>query len=113
MTAADADTELQIIWKQGEPEYAVLPWAAYQELLQAAGRQPATSTAPVAEAVAAVPLSELSQLREDRGLTMEALAQETGISPVYLQLIEAGEREASDVLKRALGRVLGVSWQDD
>ncbi|ERI52576.1 hypothetical protein N878_18545, partial [Pseudomonas sp. EGD-AK9] len=30
---------VQIIARDGEPEYAVLPWADYQALLQAAGRQ--------------------------------------------------------------------------
>ena len=30
---------VQIIARDGEPEYAVLPWAEYQMLLQAAGRE--------------------------------------------------------------------------
>ena len=31
---------VQIIARDGEPEYAVLPWADYQALLRAAGREP-------------------------------------------------------------------------
>ncbi len=101
--------KVQVIWKEGEPEYAVLPWADYRQLLQAAG-QDCSGEAQSQEP--AVSLSQLRHLREDRGLTLEALAREAGISPAYLELIEAGEREASPVLMRALGRVLSVRWQD-
>ncbi|MDP0920010.1 transcriptional regulator, partial [Klebsiella pneumoniae] len=31
--------DIQIISRNGEPEYAVLPWDQYQALLKAAGQQ--------------------------------------------------------------------------
>lgn len=59
-------------------------------------------------------LRELKALREQAALTIEDVAREAGISPHYLQMIESGEREVSDVLKRTLARALKVSgWQDE
>ncbi len=59
-------------------------------------------------------LRELKALREQAALSLEDVAREAGISPHYLQMIESGEREASDVLKRTLARALKVSgWQDE
>lgn len=102
----------QIIYRQGEPEYAVVPWAEYQKLLQAAGYSLEQSTqAESAEAPAAKQVSQLADLgdiRQQAGLSVEQLAQEVGISPHYLRLIEQGEREASNVILRALARVLKV-----
>lgn len=103
--------DVQIIWKQGEPDYAVLSWVDYQQLLSEAGRD-AQGRKPVTAANSpAVPLSSLRRLREARSMTLEALAREAGISPSYLQMIEAGEREPSAVLLRSLGRIFDVpAW---
>lgn len=102
--------EVQVIWKEGEPEYAVLPWAEFQQLMRDAGRplSPAKKATPAA--VASEPVTRLRELREQKAMTLEALARDAGISPAYLELIERGEREASDVLLRALGRSLSVSF---
>lgn len=103
---------VQIIYNQGEPEYAVLPWHEYQQLLQAAGYPQAQGASneqmkpPVAKKVASV--SELGMLREQAGLSVEQLARGVGISPHYLLLIEQGERVASDVLLRSLARILKI-----
>lgn len=103
---------VQIIYSQGEPEYAVLPWHEYQQLLQAAGYPQAQGASreqtkpPVARKVASV--SELGVLREQAGLSVEQLARDVGISPHYLLLIEQGEREASDVVLRSLARILEI-----
>jgi len=103
---------VQIIYNQGEPEYAVLPWHEYQQLLQAAGYPQAQGASngqmkpPVAKKVASV--SELGMLREQAGLSVEQLARDVGISPHYLLLIEQGERVASDVFLRSLARILKV-----
>lgn len=101
---------LQVIARDGKPEYAVLPWEQYQQLLRDAGRdKPATETAP-----SLASLRELKSLREQAALTLEDVAREAGISPHYLQMIESGEREVSDVLKRTLARALKVSgWHDE
>lgn len=102
--------DIQVIARDGKPEYAVLPWEQYQQLLRDAGRdKPAAETPqPLAN------LRELKALREQAALTLEDVAREAGISPHYLQMIESGEREVSDVVKRTLARALKVSgWQDD
>ncbi|MCK9533196.1 MAG: helix-turn-helix transcriptional regulator [Pseudomonas sp.] len=102
--------DLQVIARDGKPEYAVLPWEQYQQLLRDAGRdKPSAETVqPLAN------LRELKALREKAALTLDDVAREAGISPHYLQMIESGEREVSDVLKRTLARALKVSgWQDE
>ena len=102
---------VQVITRDGEAEYAVLPWAEYQALLQAAGR--ATTALVLQETPAkAVALSELVALREALGLSQADLARAVGISPHYLNLFESGERQPDGAILRALGRVLGVSaWE--
>ncbi|UUY08055.1 helix-turn-helix domain-containing protein [Pseudomonas sp. J452] len=101
---------VQVITRDGEAEYAVLPWAEYQALLQAAGRTAAA--APQEPQGNAVALSELVALREAQGLSQADLARAVGISPHYLNLFESGERQPDGAILRALGRVLGVSaWE--
>ncbi|MDF3934216.1 helix-turn-helix domain-containing protein [Pseudomonas citronellolis] len=96
---------VQVILKDGEAEYAVLPWAEYQALLAAADARGATPAAPVAAPVAQASWREL---REARGMSLEALARDVGISPSYLAMIESGEREASEAVEHGLRRALGV-----
>ncbi|MDY7218674.1 helix-turn-helix transcriptional regulator [Denitrificimonas sp. JX-1] len=104
---------VQIIARDGEPEYAVLPWAEYQMLLQAAGREYKPAIA-AQEQKKLESLRELKVLRERASLTLEAVAHEAGISPHYLAMIESGEREASDVIKRTLARALNIpGWKDE
>lgn len=101
---------VQVIARDGKPEYAVLPWEQYMQLLKDAGRDQSSSVKeqPLAS------LRELKALREQAGLALEDVAREAGISAHYLQMIESGEREVSDVLKRTLARALKVSgWQDE
>ena len=106
--------DVQVIMRDGEAEYAVLPWAEYQALLQAAGRAPAAAVA-VSEPIASVSsLSEITALREAKGLSLEALARTVGISPHYLEMIESGERQPDSAIRRALAWNLGVSsWEAD
>ncbi len=101
---------VQVIMRDGEAEYAVLPWAEYQALLKAANQASATD---VAEAPAAVSrLDRLASLREAKGLSQADLARAVGISPHYLNLIETGEREPDGAILRSLARVLEVGdWE--
>lgn len=55
---------VQVITRDGEAEYAVLPWAEYQALLAAAGR-PAASVA-VETTAPAPPSASLLERREAR-----------------------------------------------
>ncbi|WP_395608309.1 multiprotein-bridging factor 1 family protein [Pseudomonas sp. B22129] len=109
--------DIQIISRDGAPEYAVLPWDQYQALLKAAGQQPPT-LAPSPAVTAAEPdlrpLADLRGLREGKGLAIEALARTVGISPSYLGLIESGERQPDAAIRRSLAWELGVAgWRDE
>lgn len=101
---------VQIIARDGEPEYAVLPWADYQALLRAAGQlEPeARPTAPAASNSVRPALIELARLREAKGLAAEDLARSVGISPHYLAMIERGERIPDAAIQRSLAWQLGV-----
>ena len=100
---------VQVIRRDGQPEYAVLPWAEYQALLSAAGQVQATAT-PAPASVS--PLDQLASLREAKGLSQADLARAVGIIPHYLGLFESGERVPEGAILRSLGRVLGVSdWE--
>lgn len=98
---------VQIIERDGRPEYAVLPWEEYQALLLAAGRQPvqeAPAGLPVADA--GFSLARIRELREGCGMSVEQLARAVGISVPYLGMIESGERSPDGAIERALARVL-------
>ncbi len=111
--------DIQIITREGEPEYAVLPWAQYQALLKAAGidqqppqaaqgRQPATPDRILPG------LDQLRSLREAKGIAIEALARTVGISPSYLAMIESGERQPDAAIRRSLAWELTVpGWRDE
>ncbi|WP_322978562.1 helix-turn-helix transcriptional regulator [Pseudomonas sp. C11] len=101
---------VQIIARDGEPEYAVLPWADYQALLQAAGQAVAEAapTAAVVPSAVRPALIELARLREAKGLAAEELARSVGISPHYLAMIERGERIPDAAIQRSLAWQLGL-----
>ncbi|ARB31334.1 helix-turn-helix transcriptional regulator [Pseudomonas tolaasii] len=109
--------DIQIISRDGAPEYAVLPWDQYQALLKAAGQQPPTlAPSPVVSAAEPDlrPLADLRGLREAKGLAIETLARTVGISPSYLGLIESGERQPDAAIRRSLAWELGVAgWRDE
>lgn len=101
---------VQVIERDGEPEYAVLPWAQYQALLQAAGQAPDTAVTSAQSDTPA--LSQLTHLREAKGLSAEQLARQVGISPHYMAMIESGERQPDAAIQRALAWHLGVAgWE--
>lgn len=111
--------DIQIITREGEPEYAVLPWAQYQALLKAAGinEQPVPD-APRRQAASPdqiLPgLDQLRSLREGKGIAIEALARTVGISPSYLALIESGERQPDAAIRRSLAWELTVpGWREE
>jgi ribosome-binding protein aMBF1 (putative translation factor) len=111
--------DIQIITREGEPEYAVLPWAQYQALLKAAGiKQQSPEEATPVQTVAADPilpgLDQLRSLREGKGIAIEALARTVGISPSYLAMIESGERLPDAAIRRSLAWELTVpGWRDE
>jgi len=105
---------VQVIMRDGMPEYAVLPWDEYQALL-GSGRSVGV-TVPVGAGISGTlpKFNTLPVLREAKGLTQEALARSVGISPAYLDLIERGEREPGGAIRRALARALEIEgWQQE
>lgn len=114
--------DLQVISRDGEPEYAVLPWAQYQALLQAAGltdERAAQSAGPAQVSNTAIEperpgLDQLTALRTAKGLEVSQLARTVGISPSYLELIEKGTRDPDAAIKRSLAWELGVAgWRGE
>lgn len=108
---------MQVILREGQPEYAVLPWAEYQALRSAAGlvTEKVSEPIPVAPALKEdLPvLTALTRLREARGLSAADLARAAGISPAYLAMIESGERQPDAAIKRSLAMAVGVSgWSE-
>ena len=107
---------VQVILRDGEPEYAVLPWAEYQALRRAAGQAgaPGEASGAVPTQPASAPaLSELAKLREARSMDAAQLARAAGISPAYLAMIETGERQPDAAIRRALAVALGLEgWSD-
>ncbi|MBF8731493.1 MULTISPECIES: helix-turn-helix domain-containing protein [Pseudomonas] len=107
---------IQVISRDGQPEYAVVPWEQYQALLKAAGQAPASvesKATAAAEAPSLASLSELTRLREAKGLAPEQLARSVGISPAYLGMIESGERQPDAAILRSLAWHLGIAgWSE-
>lgn len=54
----------------------------------------------------------IRRLRVDRGLTIEALADEADVSPAYLGQLERGQVNVGIVLLDRLRRALGVKLTD-
>lgn len=110
--------DLQIIKRNGEPEYAVLSWESYQALLKAAAireplAQPDKDLQPSTPAQEHPGLDQLRSLRENKGLALETLARTVGISPSYLGMIETGERLPDLAIRRSLAWELGIAgWRE-
>ncbi|MDF9619311.1 helix-turn-helix transcriptional regulator [Pseudomonas entomophila] len=110
---------IQVISRDGQPEYAVVPWEQYQALLVAAGQAPA-NVSGTTDNVESTPrsaslssLDQLASLRQAKGLAPEQLARTVGISPAYLAMIEAGERRPDAAILRSLAWHLGVAgWSE-
>ncbi|SEH94389.1 Helix-turn-helix domain-containing protein [Stutzerimonas xanthomarina] len=100
--------------RDGLPEYAVLPWEEYQALLTS-GHDASVAVPVEASTPGTLPkFSTLLALREAKGLSQEALARLVGISPAYLGLIEGGERDPDNAIRRALARALEIEgWQQE
>ena len=118
---------VQIIEKDGQPEWAVIPYREYQLLVDALEEK--TDAAAIAEALRRleagaeerIPAQITARLlsenpykvwREYRGLTQDGLATAAGISKGYVSMIESAERMPSAEVKRTIARVLGVDEAD-
>jgi ribosome-binding protein aMBF1 (putative translation factor) len=118
---------VQVIKKDGEPEWAVLPYEEYERLVQEAEMlQDVRAYDEAKKTVAAgeelVP-SEVTYAildggnpvrvwREYRGLSRKQLAEASGLGTPYLSQIETGKKQASPEALAAIAKGLGVEPDD-
>jgi DNA-binding XRE family transcriptional regulator len=118
---------IQVIEKNGRPEWAVIPYEVYQRLVEQA--EMVQDIRAYDEAKKAIEQGEeliasevtyaildgenpIRVWREYRGLTQQQLAEIAGISVPYLSQIESGKRKGSAKVLRAIAEGLGLSLDD-
>jgi DNA-binding XRE family transcriptional regulator len=123
------NTQVQIIEKDGKPEYAVVPFEDYKRLLEQA--EDAEDILAYDQAMAELERGEdelipaeiahrllsdeehpLKVWREYRGMTQEALANQANTTKSYISQIEAGKKPGSVALLKRLAAVLNVDVDD-
>jgi len=119
---------IQLIERDGKPEWAVLPYEEYLKLLEQAEmlediRDYDMAKAELergedelipAEVVYAILDGEnpIKVWREYRALTQQQLADAAGISKPYLSQIETGKRTGTTDILSAIAKALDVSLDD-
>ena len=119
---------VQIIEKNGQPEWAVLPYEEYQRLLEEAEMlQDIRDYDEVKLALASgteelIPSEVTYALldgdnpirvwREYRGLTQQQVATQAGISKPYLSQLESGQRKGTTEVLSAIAKALNISLDD-
>jgi len=119
---------VQILEKGGVPEYAVVPYADYEAMRDAAEMLADIAAFDRAKAELEngedelLPVDMVKRLcdganpvaewRTHRGLTQAALAGQVGVSQAAISAIEQGKREPSVSLLRKLADALGVDMDD-
>jgi DNA-binding XRE family transcriptional regulator len=119
---------VQVIERNGKPEWAVIPYDAYMKLIEQAEMlvdirdYDATKAAlergdeelVPAEVVYAIldGKNPIKVWREYRGLTQQQTAEAAGISVPYLSQIESGKRKGSTSILAAVAKVLKISLDD-
>jgi DNA-binding XRE family transcriptional regulator len=118
---------VQVIERDGKPEWAVIPYEEYERLVKEAEmlhdvRAYDEAKKAIAEGEELIP-SEVTYAildgdnpvrvwREHRGLTQQRLAEAAGISAPYLSQIESGKRKGSAKVLAAIAKELGLSLDD-
>jgi DNA-binding Xre family transcriptional regulator len=117
-------TKPQIIETPGGERMVVLPESEYQRLLGAASDEALydAAKARLAEDSERVPAEIVEALisgqnpirvwRRHRGLTLEQLAGEAGLSPAYLSQLETGKRRGTVPVLNRLAQTLGLELGD-
>lgn len=119
---------IQLIERDGKPEWAVLPYDEYLQLLEQAEmlediRDYDAAKAALengddelipAEVVYAILDGEnpIKVWREYRGLTQQQLADNAGISKPYISQIETGKRTGTTEILSAIAKTLDVSLDE-
>ena len=118
---------VQVIQKNGKPEWAVLPYEEYERLVEEAEMlQDVRAFDEAKKAVAAgeelVP-SEVTYAildgahpvrvwREHRRMSRKRLAEASGLSTSYLSQVESGKRKPSPEALAAIAKELGLEPDD-
>ena len=117
-------SKVQVIEKDGERLFAVIPWDDYERLRDAAEMD--ADVRLYDEALARdeerFPLELVDRLiarenpikvfREYRGMTQRQLARKVGVNAAYLSQIETGRRGGSSKVLRAIANALNVDLDD-
>jgi DNA-binding XRE family transcriptional regulator len=118
---------VQVITKDGQPEWAVIPFAEYQRMREALEmladiRAFDEAKARIAEGEELVPsavtyaildgANPIRVWREYRGLTQQQLADKAGISKPYLSQLESGKRTGTTEVLHSLAQALDLSLDD-
>ena len=118
---------VQVIARDGNPEWAVIPYGEYQELLTSAEmlqdiQDYDLAMQRIADGEELIP-SEITYAildganpvrvwREYRGLTQQALADQAEISTSYLSQIESGKRTGTAAVLSRLAAALNLDIDD-
>lgn len=118
---------VQLILKEGQPEYAVLPYDTYLRLVEDAEmladiRDYDAAMQAIAEGEELIPAEVVYAIldganpirvwREHRGLSQGELAAKAGISPSYLSQLESGKRDGTMEVLAAVAFSLNVTLDD-
>lgn len=111
---------VQIIEKDGRPEWAVIPFDEYERLIEAYedAEDIQAIQEHLAEAGEMIPDEVVDRLidgenaikiwREHRGLTQQVLADAAGISKGYLSQLESGSREGTVTVLKRIAKALDI-----
>jgi DNA-binding XRE family transcriptional regulator len=119
---------IQLIERDGKPEWAILPYEEYLKLLEQAemledirdfdaakaALENGEDELVPAEVIFAILDGEnpIKVWREYRGLTQQQLADVAGISKPYLSQIETGKRTGATEVLSAIAKALNVSLDE-
>ena len=115
---------IQVIEKNGKPEYAVIPYSEYERLIELVEELEdvrAFDTALVLDEET-IPHELVKRLvggetplkiwREYRGLTQDALAQRAEVGKSYISQIESAKKPGSARVLKSLAAALNVDVDD-
>ena len=118
---------VQVIEKNGQIEWAVIPYPEYQKLLDAwemlediraydegkANIEAGEELIPSEVAYALLDAKSLIRVwRQYRALTQQQLAEKVGISKPYLSQLESGKRNGTTDMLKNIAKALDVGLED-